>query len=64
MTQMGRLRPGADRESLVLVAEDNLIPTSATAASFVSCCFWANPFFGGFGTRNLPLASSAGVAVA
>ena len=62
MTQMSRLRLGADREGLVLVAEGDLILTSATAPT-VFRSFWLHRFSGGFGPRTLGLTCTLGVAV-
>jgi hypothetical protein len=57
---MRRLCPGADREGLVLVTEDDLILTSALA---VSLSFRSHRFSGRFGARNPSLAGTTGVAV-
>jgi hypothetical protein len=52
MRQMSRLRLGADCEGLALVAEGDLILTSATAPT-VFRCFWLHRFSGDLaGTRS------------
>jgi len=53
---------GADREGFVLVAEDDLTLTSATALT-VSRRFRSHRFSGRFGARNLSLAGTTSVAV-
>ena len=62
MTHMSRLRLGADGEDLVLVAEDNLILTSATAPTVIRC-FWLHRFSGEFGPRTLGFTCTLPVAV-
>ena len=62
MTQMRRLCPGADREGLVLVAQDHLILTSATALA-VYRRSRSDRFSGRPGARDLSLAGTTGVAV-
>jgi hypothetical protein len=64
VTQMSRLRLGADCEGLALVAEGDLILTSATAAPTVFRCFWLHRFSGGFGARTLGLTCTLRVTVA
>src|SRR5215210_2077468 len=60
---MRRLCRGADREGLVaLVADDDLIRTSATALT-VYRRFRSHRFSGRFGVRNPSLAGNRGVAV-
>src|SRR4029450_10375977 len=59
---MRRLCRSADRERFVLVAEDDLIFTSATALT-VYLRFRSHHFSGRFGPRNLSLAGTTGVAV-
>jgi hypothetical protein len=59
---MSRLCRSADRQGLVLVAQDDLTPTSATALT-VYRRFRSHRFSGRFGARNLSLAGAAGVAV-
>ena len=63
MTQMSRLRLGADCEDLVLVAEGDLILTSATVGPTVFRCFWLHRFSGEFGPRTLSLTCTPRVAV-
>ena len=64
MTHMSLLRLGADGEDLVLVADDNLILTSATVGPAVFRCFWLHRFSGGFRARTLGLTGTTlGVAV-
>ena len=60
---MSRLRLGADGDGVLLVAEGDLILTSAIAAPTVLRCFWPNRFSRGFGARTLGLAGTLGVAV-
>src|SRR5919112_1107179 len=60
---MSLLRLGADCEGLVLVAESDLILTSATTAPTVFRCFWLHRFSGGFGARTLGFTCTLGVAV-
>ncbi len=62
MTQMRRLCPGADREGLVFVAQDDLILASATALT-VRRSFRSHRLSGRFGARNPSLAGPTGVAV-
>jgi len=57
---MRSLRRGADREGLVLVAQDDLIPTSALT---VYTRFRSHRFIGRFGARNPSLAGTQAVAV-
>src|SRR5215212_4049101 len=59
---MCRLCPGADREGLVLVAQDDLTWTSSTALT-VSRRFRCHRFSGRFGGRNPSFAGTRGVAV-
>jgi hypothetical protein len=59
---MRRLCRSADREGFVLVAEDDLIFTSATALT-VYLRFRSHHFSGRFGPRYLSLAGTTGVAV-
>ena len=63
MTQMSRLRLGADCEGLVLVAEGDFIPISATVGPTVFRCFWLHRFSGGFRARTLGLTCTLPVAV-
>ena len=64
MTQVSRLRLGAECEGvLVLVAEDNLILTSATAAPTVFRRFWLHRFSGEFGPRTLGFTCTLRVTV-
>ena len=61
---MSRLRLGADGDGgLLLVAEGDLILTSAIAAPTVFRCFWPNRFSGEVGARTLGLAGTLGVTV-
>jgi hypothetical protein len=61
---MSRLRRGAECEGVfVLVAEGNLILTSAIAAATVFRCFWLHRFSGEFGPCTLGLTATVGVAV-
>src|SRR5215210_7997513 len=53
---------GTDRQGLVLVAEDDLTLTSATALT-VSRRFRSHRFSGRFGARDPSLAGTRGVAV-
>ena len=62
MTQMSRLRRGANGKSLVLVAECNLILSSATTLT-VTRRFRSHHFSERFLARNLSLAGITGVAV-
>ena len=62
VTQMSRLRRGADCEGLVLVAEGDLILTSATAPT-VFRCFWLPRFSGEFRARTFGLTDTLRVAV-
>src|SRR5215210_2817375 len=59
---MRRLCRGANREGLVLVAEDDIILASDTAFT-VSRRFRSHRFSGRFGARNPSLAGATGVAV-
>src|SRR5215212_1037765 len=59
---MRRLCRGADSEGLVLVAECDLILSSATALT-VTRRFRSHHFSGRFGARNLAFAGITGVAV-
>src|ERR671921_2478230 len=65
VTQMRRLCRGADRERLVLVAEDDLVPTSATALT-VPRLFRSHRFARRFGTTPMDffLSAPSGPAVA
>ena len=65
MTQMRRPCRGADRERLVLVAEDDLVPTSPTALT-VSRRFHSRRFAGRFGITSMDsfLWMHSGTAVA
>jgi hypothetical protein len=62
VTQMRRLCRSADREGLVLMAEDDLILTSATALTVCRRSRFHH-LSGRFGARNLSLAGTTGVAV-
>ena len=62
VTQMSRLRRGADCEGLVLVTESDLILTTATAPT-VFRCLWLHRFSGEFGARTLGLTCTLRVAV-
>ena len=59
---MSLLRLGADCEGLVLVAEGDLILTSATAPTVIRC-FWLYRFSGEFGPRTLGFTCTLRVAV-
>src|SRR5215207_7479993 len=64
VTQMSRLRLGADCEGvLIFVTEDALILTSATAAPTVFRCFWLHRVSGEFRPCTLGLTGTLGVAV-
>jgi hypothetical protein len=63
VTLMGCLRWRTYCEGLVLVAEDNLILTSATVGPTFFRCFWLHRFAGGFGARTLGFTGTLGVAV-